>query len=637
MTTQPFAEPATSNLPTAHAPGDLADPSVELPLVAARKRDAASAKPLPPPVRFASASHRARTVRDAERARAIVLFVPATEPGRLRAAIDADMEAVLASRGALPPSVPEGAPIRVVVDDQVHRAAALPVRGICICMPRLSPLAQNGFLERDDVAAIHAWMGAALAERRLRLVVLFDEEDRDASLLAPTTLEAIVASAVSPERPKKVAERIIDDETPAPRAPVALPDLPLPSAEAPTDREPIEVAPAPAPAPAPIAQTLRPPPPAPEPEPRFEAELEVDALVEPAVPAPREPEIRGRELVRRRLEEKAREAERIADEAALRAEAERLDAERREAERLDAEREAARAAEEAERLEAERTARLVHAATWRQYAIELDAARGPKPVAAIEKLYTQRYIPLLGAMARHETDGAVEEVVMAFRSSFAESYEASFGAIKITAKRPTMVMDAPEVAQRLARLSSARMVKLILVDSMSWDLAERVNARIAVALDKRAVLVEKSVLWSALPATTPTQMHLLSKGPEGLKDIPGPVSEPEMMRGRTVHALRRERIGSREIMKLDLVEARLRSPGEGYDDRLDTIAREVADVLVKYMETLPARTLAYIFGDHGFCLTAGSNGWQSGPAAHGGASPEEVLVGGHGWLVDAVQ
>ncbi len=189
----------------------------------------------------------------------------------------------------------------------------------------------------------------------------------------------------------------------------------------------------------------------------------------------------------------------------------------------------------------------------------------------------------------------------------------------------------------MARLSSARMVKLILVDSMSWDLAERVNARIAVALDKRAVLVEKTVLWSALPSTTPTQMHLLSKGPEGLKDIPGPVSEPEMMRGRTVNALRRERIGSREVMKLDLVEARLRSPGEGYDDRLDTIAREVADVLVKYMETLPARTLAYVFGDHGFCMTAGTNGWQSGPAVHGGASPEEVLVGGHGWLVDAVQ
>ncbi len=626
MTTQPFAELATSNSPTAHGPGDLAEASIELPLVAARKRESATAKPLPPPVRFASASHRARTVRDAERARAIVLFVPATEPGRLRAAIDADMEAVLASRGALPPSVPEGAPVRAVVEDQVNRAVMLPVRGICVCLPRLRPLSACGMLESDDVAAIRAWMDAALVERRLRLVVLLDEEDRDTPLLAPTTLESIVASATAPEKPRRVAERIVDEETPAPPVAVAPP----------ADLAPTE--PPAAPAVAPIAQTLRPPPPPPiEEAPRFEAELEIEALSEPVAAAPKEPEIRGRELVRRRLEEKAREAERVAADAALRAEAERAEAERIENERLEAEREAAHRAEEAERLEAERTARLVHAATWRQYAIELDAARGPKPVAAIEKLYTQRYVPLLGAMARRETDGAVEEVVAAFRSSFAESYEASFGAIKITAKRPTMVMDAPEVAQRMARLSSARMVKLILVDSMSWDLAERVNARIAVALDKRAVLVEKTVLWSALPSTTPTQMHLLSKGPEGLKDIPGPVSEPEMMRGRTVNALRRERIGSREVMKLDLVEARLRSPGEGYDDRLDTIAREVADVLVKYMETLPARTLAYVFGDHGFCMTAGTNGWQSGPAVHGGASPEEVLVGGHGWLVDAVQ
>jgi hypothetical protein len=90
-------------------------------------------------------------------------------------------------------------------------------------------------------------------------------------------------------------------------------------------------------------------------------------------------------------------------------------------------------------------------------------------------------------------------------------------------------------------------------------------------------------------------------------------------------------------MKLDLVEARLRGQGPAYDERLDGIADEVVEVLVKFMETQPPRTLVYVFGDHGFVLGAGSNGWATGAASQGGASPEEVLVGGYGFLVDAVQ
>jgi hypothetical protein len=172
---------------------------------------------------------------------------------------------------------------------------------------------------------------------------------------------------------------------------------------------------------------------------------------------------------------------------------------------------------------------------------------------------------------------------------------------------------------------------------MSYDLAERVGARIGRLLEKRAVLVEKTVLWAALPTTTPVQMQLLGRGAEGLKDIPpGPVSEPELARGRTIGSIRRERLGSREILKLDLVEARLRTPGASYDERLDAIADEVAEILVRTFETFPARTLAYVFGDHGFSLRSRSNG-ETSASSQGGASPEEVLVSGQGWLVDAVQ
>jgi hypothetical protein len=282
--------------------------------------------------------------------------------------------------------------------------------------------------------------------------------------------------------------------------------------------------------------------------------------------------------------------------------------------------------------------RLVDAAEWRNHALELDRARGPRPVAAIEKLFQKHYVPLLGAMARGEADASVRAIASDWARSFAESYNDAFAALKVTGKRPTMVLDAFDCAGRIARLSSARSVKCVMVDSMSFDLGLRVADRMKAELDKRAVLVEQTTFWSALPSTTPTQMHLLARGAEGLRDNSPPSnSEPDVSRGRSITTMRRERLGSRELMKLDLVEARLHSPGAAYDERLDALADEVTDLVVMFMETLPPRTLVYLFGDHGFILGPAVNGWATGPSIQGGSAPEQVLVNGHAWLVDAVQ
>jgi hypothetical protein len=280
--------------------------------------------------------------------------------------------------------------------------------------------------------------------------------------------------------------------------------------------------------------------------------------------------------------------------------------------------------------------RVVDAAAWRQHAIDLDRARGPKPVAVIERLFGTRYMPLLGALAHGEADGAVRAVVDAWRQSFEHSYKEAFAALRVTGKRPPMVFDAPEIAARVARLNGARGVKLVLVDAMRFDVAERVGDRLKDALAGRAVCVERTLLWSALPTTTPTQLALLARGPDGLNAEPSSEPEPEIVRGRAVGTLRRERAGSREIMKLDLVEARLRSPGPAHDDRIDALAAEVAPILVKYVETLPPRTLLFLFGDHGFRMPASLDGRATGPATQGGVSPEEVLVPAQAWLVGGV-
>lgn len=282
-------------------------------------------------------------------------------------------------------------------------------------------------------------------------------------------------------------------------------------------------------------------------------------------------------------------------------------------------------------------ARAVTSAEWRSMAVELDAARGPKPVRVIEQLFMTRYVPLVGALARGEADGAVRGVVDGWSQAFEHSYTDAFSAMRVTGKRPMMTFDAPEIATRIARLNGARSVKLLMVDGMSYDLGERVAAELRARATASGVCVDRMLLWSALPTTTPMQMALLAKGADALRDVEPP-SEPEheIARGRAVGTLRRERTGGRELMKLDLVEARLRTAGPGYEERLDALADEVTSVLSRYLESLPPRTLLFLFGDHGFRLPRSADGRGTGPATQGGASPEEVLVPAYAWLSGGV-
>ena len=153
---------------------------------------------------------------------------------------------------------------------------------------------------------------------------------------------------------------------------------------------------------------------------------------------------------------------------------------------------------------------------------------------------------------------------------------------------------------------------------------------------ERAVCVEEPLLWSALPTVTPQQMHLLSRGARGLSDD-GPQSERDAVihREGSVTTLRRVRIGPRDLVKLDVAEARLREAGPAYAQRFDQLADEIASVIASFSDSLQPRTLLFVFGDHGFHLPLESLS-STGPAEQGGATPEEVLVGAQAWLVGNV-
>ncbi|HYQ03047.1 MAG TPA: hypothetical protein VER96_30450 [Polyangiaceae bacterium] len=273
---------------------------------------------------------------------------------------------------------------------------------------------------------------------------------------------------------------------------------------------------------------------------------------------------------------------------------------------------------------------------WRTWMHDLEAARGPKPLGVVERMFVTSYVPLCDAFARGIAAPEAKRVLDTWSTSFEQSYKEAFDALRVRGKRPTMVLDVPELALRMGRLHGARSVQLVLVDGLRFDLGLRVEQRLRSLLGQDAALTERLLLWSALPATSAVQLELIGRGAEALREFTGQVeSEVPVARGRMASTLRRIKAGHRELLKLDIVESRVCEPAFGNEtDRLDDLADDTASALGAYMKRLPSRTLVMIFGDHGFVLD--SLGGGTTRARHGGASPEEVLVPAYAWLVGGV-
>lgn len=266
---------------------------------------------------------------------------------------------------------------------------------------------------------------------------------------------------------------------------------------------------------------------------------------------------------------------------------------------------------------------------------ELEFANGPKPLAVVERLFASAYVPLRSALDRGTDLPSLLETADEWARSFEKSYSEAFDALRMRTKRPKMIPDLPDIAMRVGRLHGARSVQLLLVDGMRFDMGERVHEKLRELSGQRAACADRFVVWSALPTRTAAQVELLGRGVPGLREFTGEVSEDLVVaRGRKASMIRRLKTGHREVLKLDVVEARLGEPGGITPERLDGISEEVAQRIAAYFEDLQPRTLVMVFGDHGFRLTRGTEGIVT--ARQGGASPDEVLVPAFAWLVGAV-
>lgn len=269
---------------------------------------------------------------------------------------------------------------------------------------------------------------------------------------------------------------------------------------------------------------------------------------------------------------------------------------------------------------------------WRGWALALGAAKGPQPLAAFERLFVESYVPLANAIVDGVDDPRAIRAYEEFRRAFERAYTDAFQAFGATNRRPRLVMDAFDVAAKQARLHDARAAHVLLVDSMRYDLGTHVRDALASRAAGAASLTSESALFAALPTTTMRQLETLARGVDALR-APSPDEPSESLRGRSAETVRRLRVGSRELYKLDavpsrfgLVEERV-ARGETVTRGLEAIADHVVDALVRHLATLPPRTLVLVVGDHGFCVD------RRGRVTCGGAAPEEVMVPALSYLV----
>ncbi|HEX4447784.1 MAG TPA: hypothetical protein VH044_13640 [Polyangiaceae bacterium] len=267
---------------------------------------------------------------------------------------------------------------------------------------------------------------------------------------------------------------------------------------------------------------------------------------------------------------------------------------------------------------------------WRTWTLQLVAARGPQPLAVLERLFTDCYMPLANAVAEGLDDPRARAAAEEFRTTFTRGYTEAFATFAATTKRPRMVLDVHDTASRIARLHGARSTRMLLVDAMRWDMSQLIEQRLTARLGVRAVVTDEVLLWSALPTTTMRQLETIARGIEALR-APGEMdADAEPPRGRTAEYVRRLRVGPRELHKLDVIESRLQGARGGVLRALPEIADVAAETIARHVQTLAPNTLLFVFGDHGFTID------RTGSARQGGASPEEVLVGAFALLVGDV-
>jgi hypothetical protein len=257
----------------------------------------------------------------------------------------------------------------------------------------------------------------------------------------------------------------------------------------------------------------------------------------------------------------------------------------------------------------------------------LDSLSGPQSLAALERAFAGAYMPLCNALRDGLRDARAKTACEKFATGFAHVYREASRSFTIRHKLPPLVMDAPDLAAKAAREARVNRVYAVMCDSMRYDVGSVFGDRFAAMMPELR-MVSSGILWAGLPTTTSRQLELLARGKEALMEEHVPQSEPSIGRDRTADSVRRARVGSKEIYKLDSVAARILRGQTDTDELGDAAANALTQFLRTKKHDVPH--LLYVFGDHGYTF-------RGDVPTEGSALPEQVLVPYFAYVVPVTQ
>ena len=253
---------------------------------------------------------------------------------------------------------------------------------------------------------------------------------------------------------------------------------------------------------------------------------------------------------------------------------------------------------------------------------QLTAARGPQPLAVLEKLFTESYMPLANAIAAGLDDPRARHAHDEFSSTFSRGYTDAFATFASTTTSPRMVLDAM-TSPHASAVSTARAVtRVLLVDAMRWDVARTGRGATSSRGSERTRRSPTSCSCGArCPRPRLRQLETIARGVEALAlprcSIPTASADPSHRAVAPPSTCGECASGLASSTSSTSCRPALRRRHLPMSD-LPGAADAAADAIARHAETCHSADALLVTGDHGFRSTA--TGRASGrDVARGGA------------------
>lgn len=260
-----------------------------------------------------------------------------------------------------------------------------------------------------------------------------------------------------------------------------------------------------------------------------------------------------------------------------------------------------------------------------------------KNLAKLPYLYTatckrMKYLQCLDEILMREKKKVMHGVTKKLEEKFTTFYQTSHPLwLEDKVKRPFFIRDVVRVlSDKYKKNFKDHPIKFVLLDGMRWDLWCYLKENFISTLKGNYRLLEVVPLWAHLPSVTAIQMKDLLEGAYSTTDeeVSRKVAEVEKPYGEKGE----ESLTSESGRKIEIdhfIDGKIHTSRDNLFTIFQEINQYLKSSLEPTMETLPKRSLIFLFSDHGFKDNPRftlSDKYKESRYTHGGSSFWEIIV-----------